>query len=52
VQDAKQVIDKQLANSSLLSVVNERERNNFFADFEKTIGLFRKKMEADLDLHS
>jgi hypothetical protein len=52
VQDAKQVIDKQLANSSLISVVNERERNNFFVDFEKTIGMFRKKIEADLDFLS
>jgi hypothetical protein len=46
------VIDKQLANSSLISVVNERERNNFFADFEKTIGVFRKKIEADLEFNS
>jgi len=52
VQDAKQVIDKQLANSSLISIVNEKERNNFFSDFEKTIGIFRKKIEADLDFNS
>lgn len=52
VQDAKQVIDKQLANSSLISIVNEKERNNFFSDFEKTIGIFRKKIEADLDFIS
>ncbi len=44
--------DKQLANSSLISVVNERERNNFFADFEKTIGVFRKKIEADLEFNA
>jgi hypothetical protein len=36
----------------LISVVNERERNNFFVDFEKTIGMFRKKIEADLDFLS
>ncbi|MEN9699860.1 MAG: hypothetical protein RLZZ301_1058 [Bacteroidota bacterium] len=52
VQDAKQVIDKQLANSSLISVVNERERNNYFSDFEKTIRMFRKKIEADLEFHT
>jgi hypothetical protein len=48
VQDAKQVIDKQLVNSSLISVVNERERNNFFLEFERTILSFRKKIEADI----
>jgi hypothetical protein len=48
VADTKQIIDKQLANSSLISVVNEKERNNFFFDFEKMILSFRKKIEADL----
>lgn len=48
IADTKQIIDKQLANSSLISVVNERERNNFFYDFDKMILSFRKKIEADL----
>jgi hypothetical protein len=48
VTDSKQIIDKQLSNSSLISHVNEKERNNFFYDFEKMILSFRKKIEADL----
>lgn len=48
VIDSKQIIDKQLSNSSLISQVNEKERNNFFFDFERTILAFRKKIEADL----
>ncbi len=48
VADSKQIIDKQLANSSLISQVNEKERNNYFYDFEKMILSFRKKIEADL----
>ena len=32
--------------------VNEKERRNYFAEFERTIGLFRKKIEADLEFHS
>lgn len=48
VTDSKQIIDKQLANSSLISEVNEKERNNYFFDFEKMILSFRKKIEADL----
>jgi hypothetical protein len=49
VLDSKQILDKQLANSSLISEVNEKERNNYFFEFEKMILSFRKKIEADLD---
>jgi hypothetical protein len=52
VSDTKQVLDKQLANSSLISVVNEKERNNYFFEFEKTINMFRKKIEADIEFNS
>ena len=48
VSDTKQIIDKQLANSSIISVVNEKERNNYFYEFEKMIHSFRKKIDADL----
>ncbi len=50
VQDSKMIIDKQLANSSLISMVNEKERNNFFFEFDRTINSFRKKIEADLSI--
>jgi hypothetical protein len=49
INDTKMIIEKQMANSSLISVVNEKERNNFFYDFERTIHSFRKKIEADLN---
>lgn len=49
VADSKQIIDKQLANSSLISEVNEKERNNYFYEFDKTILSFRKKIEADIE---
>ena len=49
VLDSKQILDKQLANSSLISEVNEKERNNYFFEFEKMILSFRKKIEADLE---
>ncbi len=50
VSDTKNILEKQLANSSLISQVNERERNNFFYDFDRTINAFRKKIEADLSI--
>lgn len=50
VADSKLIIDKQLANSSLLSIVNEKERNNFFFEFDRTINSFKKKIEADLGI--
>lgn len=49
VADSKQIIDKQLANSSLISEVNEKERNNYFYEFDKTILSFRKKIDADIE---
>jgi hypothetical protein len=50
VADTQQIIDKQIANSSLISVVNEKERNNFFHEFDRTIRAFRKRMETDFVL--
>ena len=52
VSDTKQVLDKQIANSSLISVVNEKERNRFFSDFDRTILNFRKKIEAEIEFNS
>ena len=49
VQESKSILDKQLANSSPISKVNEKERNSFFFKLDKTIELFRKKIEADLE---
>ncbi len=49
VNDTSLILEKQLANSSLISKVNEKERNSFFFDFDRTVHAFRKKIEADLD---
>ena len=48
VSDTKKILDKQLANSSLISVVNEKERNSYFFDLEKMIRSFRARIESDL----
>jgi hypothetical protein len=48
VSDTKKILDKQLANSSLVSVVNEKERNSYFYDLEKMIRSFRARIESDL----
>jgi hypothetical protein len=48
VGDTKSILDRQLANSSQISQINEKERNNFFYDFERTISVFKRKIEADL----
>ncbi len=50
VADTILILDKHMANSSMISKVNEKERNNFFYDFDRTINAFRKKIEADLTL--
>jgi hypothetical protein len=50
VTDTELILGKQLANSSIISVVNEKERNHFFHEFDRTISFFRKKIEADLEI--
>jgi len=52
VSDTKQILDMQINNSSLISVVNEKERNHFFYEFDRTILLFRKKIEAEIEFNS
>ncbi len=48
VEESKSILDKQLANSSLISKINEKERNSFFHKLDKTIASFRNKIESDL----
>jgi hypothetical protein len=48
VEDTKQILDKQIANSSIISVVNEKERNNYFHELDRTIDIAKKKIEASL----
>jgi len=52
VADARQILDKQLANSSIMSIVNEKLRNNFFFETEKMMQSFKRKIEADLDFNN
>jgi hypothetical protein len=48
LKDSLSVLNKQLANSSLISIVNEKNRNNYFAQIRQTINSFRKKIEVQL----
>lgn len=48
VKESKLILDRQLSNSSLISKVSEKERNSFFHKLDKTISLYRNKIEADL----
>ena len=50
VQETDQIVDKLMANSSLISVTNERERNSFFHQVERTIIAFKQKIEYDLTI--
>jgi hypothetical protein len=47
-RESKLIIDKQIANSSLISRVNEKQRNAFFHKIDMNIQLFRQKIEADI----
>jgi hypothetical protein len=49
VKESKLILDKQLANSSLISLTNERQRNAFFHKLDKNIAFFRSRIENDLE---
>ena len=46
-KETKEILDKQLANSSLISKVNQKQRNMFFHKIDLHIDQFRKKIEAE-----
>lgn len=49
ISDTKSVLHKQMANSSLISVVNEKQRNSFFSKLKLMIDSYKKKVELDLE---
>ena len=48
IDDSVSILKKQMANSSVISVVNEKERNNYFFQVKNMINTFRKKIELEL----
>ncbi len=50
VEESEQILNKLLENSSLISKVNEKERNSFFHQMDRTIMIYRQKIEADLSI--
>lgn len=49
VQDSLNVVNKQMANSSIISSTNEKERNNYFFQIKNMIKNTRNKMEMELN---
>lgn len=50
VKDSKQILDKQLANSSMISQINEKERNSYFFKIQNMIQKHKKRIELDLSI--
>ncbi len=50
IDDSLTILNKQMANSSMISVNNEKERNNYFGALKKMIGSYKKKMEIELEM--
>jgi hypothetical protein len=50
VNESEQIMHKLLENSSLISKVNEKERNSFFYQLERIILLCKTKIEAELTI--
>lgn len=49
-EDSLNVLHKQLANSSVISKTNEKQRNNYFSQVKNMINNFKKKIEMDLEM--
>jgi hypothetical protein len=50
VKETEEILEKLMANSSLISIVNEKERNSFFHQLERIITAYKQKIEADLTI--
>jgi hypothetical protein len=48
--DTKSILDRQIANSGQISLICEKEINDFFYEFDRTITSFKNKIEADLEV--
>lgn len=49
-KESEQIVEKLMENSSLISVVNEKERNSFFHQLERTITFYKQKIESELTI--
>lgn len=49
VEESAEVLEKQLANASLISLTNEKERNSYFKQLENAIERARKQMELEIE---
>lgn len=50
IKESKNILEKQLANSSIISKANEKERNKFFNEIKHNINQTRKRIEVELDI--
>ena len=48
IQESEFVLEKLINNSTLISQVNVKDRNRFFAELEKNVREFRKELEATI----
>jgi len=48
IQESEFVLEKLVNNSNLISQVNVKDRNRFFAELEKNVLNFRKELEASI----
>ncbi len=49
IKESEFVLDKLINNSSLISQVNVKDRNRFFAQLEKTVLSFKRRVEEELE---
>ncbi len=50
IKDTVSTLDKQMSNSSLISAVNEKQRNSFFSQIKRRIDSYKNKIQTDLEI--
>lgn len=50
IEESKRILLKQISHSSMISAVNEKERNHYFHQIEKSIQQFKMRIELDMEV--
>ena len=51
IEDSLKVLNKQMAISSIISVVNEKQRNIYFSTIKRMVDSFREKIKSEMFTH-
>ena len=48
IEESQNILNKQMAISSIISVVNEKQRNIYFSGIKRMVDSYRQKIKTEL----